>query len=154
MQIWGADFINTGDPSFFAITPFDPGTGNPLFSVTGVPGILGGANGFVADGSDWNVVIVVFDPILAEVKAWVNPTSISATPDIAQPFTFGALEAPHFLSLGAYTFIPDTTPATERIATIDSLKIMSGGTQAEAFEAAFASYSTLNTSAVPDWQMY
>lgn len=154
IQLWDEDFLAPGDPSYFVVTPFDPGSGGALLSVTGVPGILSGANGFVSDGSAWNVVIVVFDPILAEVKAWVNPASNAASPDIAQSFTFGALDAPHFLSIGSYTFLPDTTPATERIATIDSLRIISGGTQTEAFEAAFASYSTLNTASVPQWQMY
>ncbi len=155
MQLWGPDFLSPGDPSYFVVTPFDPGTGNPLLSVTGVPGILSGANGFSTDGSTWNVVIVAFDPILAQMKAWVNPSGPSAPPDInATSFTFGALEAPHFLSIGAYTYFPDTRAGTERIATIDTLKIFSGGTMDDLFEAARASYSTLNTSRVPHWALY
>jgi len=156
VQIWGNDFLNSGDPSFFVVTPFNPGNGAPLLSVTGVPNILGGANGFDATGATWNVVILVCDPANSIMRAWVNPTSNTATPDInSTSFQFGASDAPQFLSIGSYVFSADSTPGTERIVTMDTLKITSGQPDLNLlFQEVYAGYSTLAGANVQAWDLY
>ena len=156
VQIWGDDFINPGDPSFLVVTQINPSNGSPLLGVTGAPNILGGANGFDASGASWNVIIVVADPANSIMRAWVNPASNTATPDIdSNSFTFGSSIAPQFLSIGSYVFASDNTPGTERIVTMDSLKITSGQPDLNLlFQEVYAGYSTLASASIEGWDMF
>lgn len=155
VQLWEADFISNGDPSYLVVTPFSPADNTPQFSATGAPGVLEGANGFVDDGSVWNFVFVLADPDTTTMRAWINPTSDTATPDIEETsFDFGSPDAPHMISYGAYTFLSDTTPGTEKTVNIDSVKLFYNDTPAALFAEAFNSYSTLASASVKDWTLF